>query len=250
MGTVWIGTSGYVYRDWVGVLYPPGLPQRAWLAHYARHFDTVEINATFYRRQSRLVFERWRSEVPATFRFTIKGHRAVTHVKRLHGVEDEVARVFDDAAGLGDALSCVLWQLPPSFALDPEREHLQRLARFLALLPATCHHAIEFRHASWFAEEIFQLLDATGAAFVISDSPVFPHVERVTGRCAYLRFHGPGTLYASSYSDEALARWAQKILAFAEARDVYCYFNNDVQGYAVLNAQRLKELIQHSAGTE
>ncbi len=247
MGTIWIGTSGYVYRDWVGVLYPPGLPQRAWLAYYAQHFDTVEINATFYRRQSRAVFERWRREVPATFRFAIKGHRAVTHVKRLREVAEEVATVFDDASGLGDALSCVLWQLPPSFALDPHREHFERLSRFLTLLPTTCHQAIEFRHASWFVDEVFQLLDAAGAGFVVSESPVIPHVEHATGLCAYIRFHGPGALYASSYSGEQLAAWAAKVKAFAATRDVYCYFNNDAHGYAVLNAQQLKELVRGTA---
>ena len=243
MGRVWVGTSGYVYRDWAGSVYPPELPRDKWLSYYARHFSTVEINATFYRGLPRETLAEWRRSVPAGFRFALKGHRFVTHLKRLRDVEEPVARFFAAAAGLGDGLACVLWQFPARFVLQSDRENLRRLERFVALLPTTCHQAVEVRDASWFTDDVFDLLDAAGVGLVRNDSPAFPAVDRVTGRCAYVRFHGPGALYASSYDDADLAAWADRVCALSEQREVYCYFNNDAHAFAVHNARRLAELV-------
>jgi uncharacterized protein YecE (DUF72 family) len=246
MGKILVGTSGYSYRHWRGVFYPEEVPQKEWLAYYAKHFETVEINATFYRQFSQKAVEGWRDSVPEGFRFTLKGHRFVTHVKRLHDVEDAVRRFCEEAGWLGESLSCVLWQLPGSFVMKQDGKNRGRLEAFVKLLPARCHQAIELRHASWFVDDVFRLLDEAGVGFVINDSPTLPSAERVTGRCAYVRFHGPGARYGSSYDDEALAAWAKKVRGYRQERDVYCYFNNDVEGYAVENAMRLAEFVRET----
>lgn len=243
MGRIWVETSGYVYRHWAGNFYPPDLPPDGWLPFYARHFSTVEINATFYRGLPRETLVGWRRSVPSDFRFALKGHRFVTHLKRLRDIEEPVARFFDAAAGLGDGLACVLWQFPATFVLRPDGENLRRLEHFLAFLPTTCLQVVEFRDASWFVEDVFGLLEAAGVGLVRNDSPAFPQTERVTGRCAYVRFHGPGGLYASSYGEADLAAWADRVRRWSQRRDVYCYFNNDAQAFAIQNASRLAELV-------
>jgi uncharacterized protein YecE (DUF72 family) len=237
MHNVYIGTSGYVYRDWRGVFYPETLAQRKWLHFYSEQFQTVEINATFYGSFKPETFHKWRNEVGRNFAFTIKGTRYVTHVKRLKEVEDSVERFFESASGLEDCLSCVLWQFPKNFRATEET--MTRLEAFLKLLPANIRQAIEFRHESWFTEKIFTLLDHYRAGFVINDSAAFPACEKITGDFAYIRSHGPGQLYASKYTEKQMADWAEKIKEYRKTHDVYCYFNNDYFGYAIENAQEL-----------
>jgi uncharacterized protein YecE (DUF72 family) len=239
--TLFIGTSGYTYKDWRGLFYPKGVAQKDWLAFFARHYDTVEINATFYRSFPSSVYERWRDVTPEGFCFTLKGPRPVTHDKRLVGVEEEV-RAFDEQSRvLGDKRSAMLWQFPPSFAnTDETRDHL---AHFLTLLPRGVRQAIEFRHKTWFQDAVYDLLNAQKAGFVINDSSRWAAREVVTGDFAYVRFHGPGKLYASLYTPEQLEAWAKKIRGYLAERDVYVYFNNDYGGRALQNANELRAML-------
>jgi uncharacterized protein YecE (DUF72 family) len=241
MKRVFIGTSGYVYQDWKGIFYPEGLPQKNWLRYYSQHFRTVEINATFYGSFSREIFGKWRGQTGEDFRFTLKGTRYVTHVKRLKDKEASLERFFTTASGLGEKLSCVLWQFPKNFVC--KEETMERFTSFLASLPPDIPQTIEFRHASWLVERIVTLLNKYRVGCVINDSPHFPHFEIVTGDFAYIRFHGPGQLYASKYSDDDMKQWAEKIKEYREKYDVYCYFNNDYFGYAIENAEMLATLL-------
>jgi uncharacterized protein YecE (DUF72 family) len=241
MGNLFIGTSGYVYKHWRGVFCPNDLPQDEWLAFYRRQFSTVEINATFYGNFSRETFAKWRQEAGNDFAFTLKGTRYITHIKRLRDAKPSIERFFTPAAGLGRGLSCVCWQFPRNFQCKDET--LARLETFLSLLPHDARQAFEFRHDSWFNETVFALLDRHQAGFVINDSPHFAATENITGGFAYIRFHGPGKLYASSHSKAELTAWAKRIERFRERYDVYAYFNNDAAAYAVKNAAELRSLI-------
>jgi uncharacterized protein YecE (DUF72 family) len=237
MRTCSIGTSGYVYEDWRGVFYPPAIPKRQWLSYYSERMHSVEINATFYGSFTFATFEKWKNQVGKDFLFTVKGTRCITHVKRLKDPEASLERFFSAASGLGEQLSCVLWQFPKNFMY--KEETAERLENFLQLLPQDVRQSIEFRHTSWFTNRIFTLLDRYRVGFVINDSPHFPEYEQITGDFVYIRFHGPSTLYASKYSDEELEQWAKKIKSYLKRYDVYCYFNNDYFGYALENASQL-----------
>jgi len=242
-GHLFIGTSGFNYADWKEIFYPKGSPQKQWLTYYAQHYNTVEINATFYRYFARSVFARWRDATPTDFRFTLKGPRLITHEKRLENVTDDLNRFFDSIQDLRSKLAVILWQFPPSFKHETNAEQ-ESLAQFLACLPSDLQHVIEFRHTSWFKDEIYALLNAHKMGFVINDSSRFPAAEVVTGNVAYLRFHGPEQLYASSYTLEALTVWASKIRTWLQRYDVYCYFNNDYGGRAIENANQLLQLVE------
>jgi uncharacterized protein YecE (DUF72 family) len=240
MSKLFIGTSGFNYKDWRTIFYPKGLPENRWLAFYAQRFNTVEVNATFYRHFARDVLVKWRDSTHDDFCFTLKGPRTITHVKRLQDINAELGRFLDSAQGLQQKLSVILWQFPPSFKYETMHE---RLAEFLALLPIGIRQAFEFRDKSWFKDELYALLNRHNAGFVINDSSRFPATEAVTGDFMYVRFHGPGRLYASSYSTEQLSTWADKIRSRLDSHDVYCYFNNDFGGRALRNAVELRDLI-------
>ncbi len=242
MGHLYIGTSGFVYKDWRDLFYPKGVAQKNWLAFYAGHFNTVEINATFYGYFKRSVYERWRDTTPDDFVFTIKGPKPITHVNRLVDVDDLLAGFLESAAGLGDKLSVVLWQMPPSFKQDSP-EALDTLAAFLALLPRHMRHVLEFRHASWFTDAVYALLDSFGVGFVMNDSNRWSASEAYTGGFSYVRFHGPEKLYASLYTPEQLQAWADKLRPRLDVGDVYVYFNNDYGGRAIQNARELRALL-------
>jgi uncharacterized protein YecE (DUF72 family) len=245
MHKFYIGTSGYNYKEWRGKFYPPKLPTREWLAFYAQHFDTVEINASFYGHVKREEYRRWYEQTGSTFRFAIKGHRYITQMKKLHEVNEAVQQFLDAVSALEEKLSVILWQFPANFTLTTDRadEYKQRLARFLDLLPRGIRQAFEFRDMSWFTDEIRDLLDKHHGSLVISESPKFPLREMPSSDFAYLRFHGPDALYASKYSEAQLTQWAERIRGYACQRDVYCYFNNDLSGYAIQNTKTLRALL-------
>jgi len=241
LATVLVGTSGYSYRSWEGVLYPPNLRADERLAHYSQCFQTVELNVTFYRLPRESTFSRWYRTVPPHFAFALKGSRTITHYRRLREVEEEVRHFFRRARVLGDKLAVVLWQLPPSLRRDEEL-----LRSFCELLMAHCpvRCAFEFRHSSWLVPEVFDLLREYNHALCVADGPRFPRTEQITADFAYLRLHGPERMYASSYNDEQLLRWADRIMAWkAAGLDVYVYFNNDAQGHAVRNARSLLRML-------
>ncbi len=226
-----------MYRHWRGVLYPEGLAQRAWLVRYASVFDTVEMNATFYRLPSPESVERWRESVPPTFTFAVKGSRYLTHMKRLLDADEGLRRFYGPISRFGAKLGPVLWQLPAHVKPDPER-----LDRFLAGLPRG-RHAVEFRDAGWYTEETCAVLDRHGAAFCEHDL-VRRAPPRLTGGFRYVRFHGHTGKYSGRYGAAALRPYAADYLASARrGEDVFVYFNNDVGGHAVRDALDLLALL-------
>ncbi|MCG8923105.1 DUF72 domain-containing protein [Lentzea sp. CC55] len=221
-----IGTSGWRYPEWRDGFYR-SVPQRRWLGHLAEHVDTIEINSSFYRLQPPSNYRKWVAETPPDFVFAVKGPKLVTHVKRLRDVEDPL-KTFLESLALGDKQGPIIWQLPPSLRFD----HAV-LRDFLALLPPG-RHALEPRHESFRSDTYFDLLRAHNVAHVVSDAPTFPCIEAVTADFAYVRLHGHDELYISSYSDEQLDEWAEKIHGWD--RDTYVYFDNTMHGAAPRNA--------------
>ena len=240
---VHIGCSGWVYRHWRGAFYPDDLPQKSWFAHYARHFDTVEINASFYRVPLRKTFEGWRDKAPPGFRYAVKVNRFITHNKKLLDCADVVAEFIDLARLLGPALGPLLYQLPPSLHRNDER-----LAGFLAQLPRDLEHVVEFRHASWYDEGVLALLDSHEVGFVAHDLVGLVSPRWASGRTAYVRFHGTGGKYWGRYPDEQIADWAAWLRdQVAAGRSAYAYFNNDIHGHALEDAANLKQAIARLA---
>lgn len=239
MGWLRLGTSGWNYRHWRGRFYPPGLPSGRWLAYYARQFDTVEVNYSFYRLPTVEQVGRWRAAVPPGFVFAVKGSRFLTHVRRLVGVEEGLAKLVERLRPLGEQAGPLLWQLPPGMEADPGR-----LEAFLAALPRSYRHTVEFRHASWHREGVYGLLAKYGCALCIADRPDLPRVVRLTADWSYLRFH-QGEAADGHYPEGQLRWWAEQIqgLRGAGAGTVYAYFNNDWEGFAVGDARRLRELL-------
>jgi uncharacterized protein YecE (DUF72 family) len=230
-----IGTSGWIYKHWKGLYYPEKLPQKEWWAFYAREFDTVEINYSFYRLPTREAFEAWRDQAGPDFRYAVKGSRFITHMKRLGEAEKHVGLFFERVRGLGDRAGPILWQLPPHF-----RRNVGRLDGFLAALPRDYQHAIEFRHESWLTEEVFGRLEEREIALCIPESPKLPKAVRLTADWTYLRFHEGAA--GGDYTATQLDEWAAQIRSIRDrGADVWAYFNNDWEGYALANARALRE---------
>jgi uncharacterized protein YecE (DUF72 family) len=236
-GHVHVGTSGWAYPSWRRHLYD-GIPVKGWLAHAARTFGALEINGSFYTQIAPATYRRWRDETPDDFTFTLKGHRFVTHYKRLRDVDRSVDLLRDAACALGDKLAVVIWQLPSNLQVD-----LPRLEGFLASLArwSAVRHAIELRHASWFTDEVAATLRAARVAVCMGDAPDFPMWRAVTTDLVYARLHGHTRKYASSYHPAHLRRWAADIRRWAASgHDVHVYFDNDAEGAAVKNALSLR----------
>jgi uncharacterized protein YecE (DUF72 family) len=238
VATIRVGCSGWNYAHWRGLLYPKGFPQREWLGRYAELFDTVEVNTTFYRLPLRSSVERWARETPPGFLFAVKGSRYLTHVKRLRDLDAGLERFYERIEPLRTAgkLGPVLWQLPPTFKRDDER-----LGAALAKLPSG-RHCFEFREPSWFAPEVLELLRQADAALVIGDDPRRPfQTLDVTASFTFVRFHA-GNAGNGNYGPDELETWARRIEEWRAAGiDVYAYFNNDWEGYAIANGLWLKE---------
>ena len=240
VGSIHIGCSGWVYKHWREILYPKGLPQRLWFQRYSEEFDTVEINASFYRVPKPETFDGWREKAPPGFRYAVKVNRFITHLKKLVGVEEELAVFIELARKLGPALGPLLYQLPPSLKLD-----IQRLENFLKLIPSALGNVFEFRNASWYVPEVYALLDSYGASFCVHDMPGSKSERVAVGPLAYVRFHGGQGKYWGRYSDEGLLSWTDWILDQSRAgRSVWCYFNNDIHGHAIHDAQTLKSMVR------
>lgn len=240
-GRAYVGTSGWSYREWKDDFYA-GVPQKDWLKHCARHFTALEVNGTFYHELALSTFESWRSQTPRDFRFAIKGHRFLTHVKRLEPAPDSVERQRATASGLGDKLAAVLWQTPGGLARD-----LGRLSGFLQSLGRwpEVRHAIEFRNRSWFDDEVARTLAAFNVASCQSDAASWPMWNAVTTDLVYVRLHGHTATYASNYRDSELRKWAARIRRWlGEGRNVHVYFDNTAAGNAPRNALRLIELLK------
>ncbi len=238
---VHVGTSGWSYDHWDGVLYPGGLPARDRLGHYSQRFGTVELNSSFYHWPKQNSFAGWRRRLPNGFQLAVKAPRGLTHAKRLYAPEAWVERIMSSWHELGDKRAALLVQLAPDQVRDDAR-----LEHFLRLLPSWMRVAVEFRHRSWHEENVFALLERHQAAYCVMSGAHLPCVLRATAPFAYVRLHGPDpeNLYAGSYSDPDLTWWADRVQEWdAAGKDVLVYFNNDGYGHAVRNAETLQRLL-------
>jgi len=246
---IWIGTSGWVYPHWIERFYPPDLPMQDWLAYYARYFPTVEINRSFYRLPTYDQFRAWAEQTSSHpgFLFSIKASRYITHMKKLKDPQQGISRLMAAASGLGKQLGPFLYQLPPHW-----HANLERLEQFIAQLPRDHPAAFEFRDASWFQAEILrkvnELLNSANCALVVAvgGSLTTPQDIPAIGPFRYLRFHHGK--YGTGFTDDELAYWAKRIRAdAAEGHTIYAYFNNDLDGHAVKDALRLREMLGDAA---
>jgi uncharacterized protein YecE (DUF72 family) len=241
-----IGTSGWSYDHWVGVLYPQRTPVSARLALYTEEFNTVELNASFYRWPKDSTFTGWRLRLPDGFTMSIKAHRGLTHYRRLKSPEPWVERFEHCWRALGDRAEMLLVQLHPAQERDDER-----LDYFLGRMPNWVRVAVELRHPTWDDAAVGALLERHHAAYVVMSGAGLPCVPRATTDVVYVRMHGSDSesLYAGSYSDDDLRWWAERIIDWdADGRDVLVYFNNDGHGYAVQNARTLRALVTGRQG--
>ena len=238
-----IGCSGWNYASWKDEFYE-GKPPRLWLQHYAQHFDTVEVNNTFYRLPLESSVARWVAETPPDFLFSIKASRYLTHVRRLRDLGDGVSRFYERLRPLlgTPKLGPVLWQLPPTFRRDDER-----LAAALDALPAG-RHAFEFRHASWFADPVYELLRRHGAALVIADRPEIKDFQAhlFTTDWTFVRFHYGSRGRRGNYSRRELEEWARRFEVWRREVEILAYFNNDWEVFAVRNALWLKHRLSRA----
>jgi uncharacterized protein YecE (DUF72 family) len=232
-----IGCSGWSYREWRGTFYPAKTPSSRWFEHYASVFDTVELNATFYRLPKRETVARWAEQAPAGFLFAVKGSRYLTHMRRLRAVGAGLARFWEPLEPLREAgkLGPVLWQLPESFQRDDET-----LSTALAALPAA-RHCFEFRHPSWFEPGVYALLEEHGASLALGHDHRRPLPDASpVGPIAYLRLHYGGRGRQGNYSDAELDTWRRRVAAWRARREVFVYLNNDWQTFAPRNALTLR----------
>jgi len=272
-----IGTSGWHYADWQGRFYPDKLPKSRWLEYYAKDFDTVEINNTFYRQPKEQTYQNWHEQAPKNFLYTVKASRFITHIKRLKEPEEPLERFFRGALLLKEKLGPILYQLPPGFHKDLQQlESFLKVLRNVVLNPSLrsrvnsvqrseeslpgrpdslstfgglrmTKSVFEFRHKSWFSEDTYDLLREFNAGFCVHDMAGMEVPRVITSDVIYVRFHGPTDRYQGNYSKSALRDWANWIIENLKGKKaVFAYFNNDFNAYAVYNAKTLKEQISIS----
>jgi uncharacterized protein YecE (DUF72 family) len=248
MADIWVGLSGWSYANWRGAFYPAALPSREYLAFYAREFGTTEINSSFYHFPRPQTYERWAAQVPDGFIFAVKANRVLTHTRRLQEIEESWRRFAEAARALRAHCGPILLQFPPGF-----RREERRLADFLQLArgsAAELRLVCEFRHASWFTEEIYRLLQHHGVALCVADSARYPRHDVLTADFVYYRLHGRPELFASPYSEDDLAREARRLQKYSDAGvDAYVYFNNTKEGQAIDNARTLRVLLGRQGPT-
>jgi uncharacterized protein YecE (DUF72 family) len=231
-----IGCSGWNYTHWRGLFYLEESRQEGWFTRYASVFDTVEINNTFYRLPEAETFAAWRAQAPDGFLYAVKANRYLTHLKKLKDAEEPLEKFFERVRRLEDHLGPILYQLPPRWRLN-----LQRLESFLDLLPSDLTHVLEFRDQSWIVEDVFQLLRERNVSFCAHDMPGLEVPRRAEGPIAYVRLHGTEGRYRGGYQEPALRSWLGWIREQSRGgREVYVYFNNDIDAQAVRDARRLK----------
>jgi uncharacterized protein YecE (DUF72 family) len=245
---LWIGISGWSYGNWRGSFYPSPLPSRRYLEFYAQHFPTTELNSSFYHMPRSQTYQHWAEQVPHDFIFAMKAHRLLTHSQQLQIQEAEETwrRAIQPARSLASHLGPILFQFPPSLRLDARR--LANLLQLTRNRAADVRVVCEFRHASWFTEEVYRVLRRHGAALCLADSPRYPRYDVLTTDFLYYRLHGRPVLFTSNYSEVALMQEAQAITHhLKEGLDVYVYFNNTMRGHAVENARTLLALVEGAA---
>jgi uncharacterized protein YecE (DUF72 family) len=235
-----IGTSGFHYKHWIGPFYPPKTPASKMLGFYLQHFDTVELNNSFYRLPTTEAFDAWREATPANFIFAVKASRFITHNKKLKDPEHALDNLLPRAAHLGPKLGPILFQLPPHWRVNPER-----LENVLEILPRDLRYTFEFRELSWITPAIISILTKFNAAFCIYELAGYHSPLHITADFAYVRLHGPSRgKYQGSYSKERLNFWARQIETWVKSlKAIYIYFDNDQHGYAAANALTLKSML-------
>lgn len=235
-----IGTSGWSYAHWKGPFYPPDINEVDMLDFYCRHFQSVEINNSFYHLPQKATLEHWRDNSPDGFLFSLKASRYITHMKKLNDPKESLAVLLDRISVLGNKLGPVLFQLPPKWHYNHER-----FARFLDNLGRDFRYAFEFRDHSWLNEQCYALLNRHHAAFCIYELDGFLSPRQVTADFVYVRLHGPGGPYQGNYDSQTLAGWAQAFLSWSkQGKEIYCYFDNDEAGYAAQNAKALQSMLR------
>ncbi len=240
-GRIFVGTSGWTYDDWAGKFYPREIKGSERLAFYVTRFDTVEINATFYRLPTQTMLDAWNRRLPEGFHLVVKGSRVITHLKKLSDCQESL-EIFLDRVKQLRALRAILWQLPPSLGKDTDR-----LDRFLAALPQNVRHAVEFRHKSWWDDDVAALLARYGAAFVAISHPKLPNTIYPTADFLYLRFHGlDRQLYRYDYTNDELKDWAARLKPYIKSRTIYAFFNNDYQANAPRNAEAFRLMLENA----
>jgi len=240
-GRIHIGTSGWHYKHWIGTWYPAGTKPDQQFNYYARHFDTVEINNSFYKLPSREVFEGWYENSPRRFLFVIKANRFITHNLKLTRPKEPLLRFFNSVLALKEKLGPILFQLPPKWKINATR-----LQEFLQALPTAHRYVFEFRNDTWYHEEVYKLLEAHNCAFCMYELAGHVSPEKITADFVYVRLHGPSAnKYQGSYTKASLKKWARKCLEWkSQKKDVFIYFDNDQEGYAAFNAMTLKDMIR------
>jgi len=236
----WVGCSGWFYWHWRDCFYPTGTPTNCWFPHYARHFNTVELNAPFYSWPTIKTVEAWRQQCAPrrNFKYAVKVCELITHTKRFVGTRTLVRDFGYIADLLGPRLGCFLFQLPPSFHYTPAA-----LKRVLSSLDPARPNVVEFRHRSWWNADVYRAFRKTGTTFCSCSGPRLPDELVKTSDDVYVRFHGTQRWYRHDYTTEELLIWAKRIRA-SGARRVWCYFNNDREGYAIKNARELLRLLK------
>jgi uncharacterized protein YecE (DUF72 family) len=235
-----IGTAGYHYKHWVGTFYPPKTPPSKMLDYYVRHFDTLELNNSFYRLPTIEAFESWRDATPNNFVLAVKASRFITHNKKLKDPENALDNILPRAEHLRKKLGPILFQLPPKWKVN-----LERLEGLLEILPREHRYAFEFRELSWMDPKVNRLLERYNAAFCIYQLAGYHSPLHITADFAYVRLHGPDAgKYQGSYGRAQLREWAKRIQQWsARLKAVYIYFDNDQAGYAAQNALALKKMV-------
>lgn len=234
-----IGTSGWHYGHWEGPFYPADISSEKYLEYYSKSFHTVEINSSFYRMPDRETIREWRDTVPENFIFSIKASRYITHMKKLKETREAVSYLTSTVSLFKNKLGPILFQLPPRWHVNPER-----LESFVKSLPGNYDYAFEFRDTSWFDDSVYEILEKHNMAFCLYEIGRVVSPRIVTADTVYIRLHGPDGPYRGQYSDSELSDWAHAILKWRkEGKEIYCYFDNDEQGYAPLDAMRLQEMV-------
>lgn len=235
---LYIGTSGWHYKHWIGTFYPGDIKESRQFSYYLKDFSSVELNNPFYRLPSKETFTNWRLSVPEGFLFSVKASRYITHMKKLKDPKESVKQFFDHVKMLREKLGPILFQLPPRWKINKER-----LEEFLKVLPKKYRYVFEFRNTTWYEDEIFELLKKYNCAFCIYELNGHTTPLAVTADFVYIRLHGPGAKYKGSYSKTILKKWKQKCSEWLKQnKDVFIYFDNDQEGYAAFNAKELKAM--------
>jgi uncharacterized protein YecE (DUF72 family) len=233
------GCSGFYYNHWRGLFYPENLPKIKWLQFYAEHFKTLEINNTFYRYPTEKLLKGWYQKTPRDFRFTLKANRAITHTRKFNNTEQLTENFYKLAHLLGDKLSCVLFQLPPSI-----HKNMDLLEKIASQVDPKVTNVVEFRHHSWWESEVTDFLAQKRLVFCSVSSSELPETLVKTAPDIYVRFHGKDGMYQGFYSEEQLKEWTEKIKRQNPQR-VFCYFNNDINANAVKNCFMLKKFLEN-----